>query len=83
MEILGDVLPSRIDIDLHMIKPFEGRNKVVFTLEPKGGATAVTWAMDGKSAYFVKVMGIFMNMDNMIGKDFADGLANLKRLVEG
>jgi len=25
---------------------------------------------------------VFMNMDNMIGKDFAVGLANLKSLAE-
>jgi len=25
---------------------------------------------------------VFMNMDNMIGKDFEIGLANLKRLTE-
>ena len=30
----------------------------------------------------MKVMGIFMNMDNMIGNDFAVGLANLKAVAE-
>jgi hypothetical protein len=29
-----------------------------------------------------KVMQVFMNMDNMIGKDFEVGLANLKKLTE-
>jgi hypothetical protein len=28
------------------------------------------------------VMGIFFNMDKMIGKDFETGLANLKSLAE-
>jgi hypothetical protein len=28
------------------------------------------------------VMQVFINMDNMIGKDFEIGLANLKRLTE-
>jgi hypothetical protein len=27
-------------------------------------------------------MQVFMNMDNMVGKDFEAGLANLKRLTE-
>jgi len=27
-------------------------------------------------------MHVFINMDNMIGKDFEAGLANLKRLTE-
>ena len=30
----------------------------------------------------MKVMGIFMSMDNMIGNDFAAGLANLKAVAE-
>jgi hypothetical protein len=29
-----------------------------------------------------KVMHVFINMDNMIGKDFEAGLANLKRVTE-
>ena len=35
-----------------------------------------------KSPYFAKIMGVFINMDNMIGKDFADGLARLQVLAE-
>jgi len=27
-------------------------------------------------------MQVFMNMDNMIGKDFETGLSNLKKLTE-
>ena len=29
-----------------------------------------------------KLMQVFMNLDQMIGKDFEIGLANLKRLTE-
>jgi hypothetical protein len=28
------------------------------------------------------LMGVFVNMDNMIGKDFETGLANLKTIAE-
>lgn len=38
--------------------------------------------MFGPSAFITKVMGIFFNMDKMIGKDFETGLANLKSLAE-
>ena len=30
-----------------------------------------------------KLMGVFVNMDKLIGKDFETGLANLKRVAEG
>jgi hypothetical protein len=39
--------------------------------------------MDGPSPYVAKVMGIFVSMDAMIGKDFESGLAKLKSLAEG
>jgi hypothetical protein len=55
---------------------------VEFTMEPKGDSTNVTWAMHGPNLYIGKVMSIFFNMDNMIGKDFETGLANMKALAE-
>ena len=74
--------PSKIAIKLDFIKPFEGYNVATFTLAPQGDATIVTWAMDGPSPYVAKVIGVFCNMDHMIGKDFETGLANLKTAVE-
>jgi hypothetical protein len=38
--------------------------------------------MHGPNLYIGKVMSIFFNMDNMIGKDFETGLANMKALAE-
>lgn len=73
---------SRIAFDLHMIEPFEGHNHVVFALKAAGDSTSVSWIMEGTQAYFVKVMGIFFNMDKMIGKDFEVGLAKLKTVAE-
>jgi uncharacterized protein YndB with AHSA1/START domain len=73
---------SRIAFDLHMIAPFEGRNHVVFALKPAGEITTVTWILEDTQSYFVKILGIFMNMDKMIGKDFEVGLAKLKSVAE-
>ena len=49
---------------------------------PRAMAPNVTWAMYGPAPFISKVMQVFFNMDNMIGKDFEDGLANLKALAE-
>ncbi len=38
--------------------------------------------MYGPASYIARLMGIFFNMDKMIGEDFAAGLANLKALAE-
>jgi hypothetical protein len=82
IEIIDASAPSRVTIKLDMIKPMEGHNIVDFTLEPRDGATQLTWAMRGRCAYVHKVMGLVLNMDKMIGRDFEIGLANLKTLAE-
>jgi hypothetical protein len=82
MEIIEATAPSKIVIKLDFLKPFEGHNAAEFTMNPQGDNTTVTWAMYGPSSFIFKVMGKFMNMDKMIGDDFAVGLANLKALAE-
>src|SRR5262245_45846990 len=82
MEIADSVPPSRIAIKLDFVKPFEAHNDVVFTLEPKGDATQVRWAMQGNTPYFAKIVHLFINVDRMVGQDFEAGLANLKAIAE-
>jgi uncharacterized protein YndB with AHSA1/START domain len=82
MEIIETTPPSKIVIKLDFLKPFEGHNTAEFTMDPQGDNTNVTWAMYGPSSFVFKVMGMFMNMDKMIGDDFAVGLANLKAVAE-
>jgi hypothetical protein len=82
MEITDATPPSRVAIALHFIKPFEARNTTEFTLAPAGDATDVTWSMIGQSPFITKVMGVFMDMDKMVGKDFETGLSNLKGIAE-
>jgi len=81
MEIT-DSSPSSIKINLDFVKPFTARNKVEYTLQPKGDTTDVTWAMHGDSPYISKLMGIFFNFDKLIGSDFETGLANIKAIAE-
>jgi len=82
MEITSASAPSKVEIKLDFIKPFESSNVVDFTLEPEGDATKVTWSMTGPSAFITKIMCVFVSMDKMIGPDFERGLANLKAAAE-
>ena len=82
MEITDAAAPNKVEIKLDFIKPFEGHNQTVFTLQPQGESTEVKWAMAGPAPFVSKLMGIFFNMDTMIGKDFESGLANIKAAVE-
>jgi carbon monoxide dehydrogenase subunit G len=82
MEILDSSAPAKIVIKLDFFKPFEGHNTAEFTMLPQGDATRVNWRMHGPAPFISKLMQVFMNIDQMIGKDFEIGLANLKRLTE-
>lgn len=86
MEILDVARPSRVVIKLDFYKPFEAHNTAEFSTRPaggpEGGAVKLTWAMFGPSPFMSKLMGVFMNFDRMVGKDFEQGLANLKTLAE-
>jgi uncharacterized protein YndB with AHSA1/START domain len=83
MEIIDVEPPSRVTIKLDFTRPFEAHNTAEFTLAPDAGATRVTWAIHGPSPFMSKVMGIFIDIDKMVGSDFETGLANLKALAEG
>lgn len=82
MEVLDEAPPNKVVIKLDFIKPFEGHNTAELTVQPKGSQTVVTWAMYGPSPFMSKLIGTFINLDDMIGRDFADGLAKLKTIVE-
>jgi uncharacterized protein YndB with AHSA1/START domain len=82
MEILDTSAPTKIVIKLDFFAPFEAHNTAEFTMLPQGDATNLTWRMHGPAPFLNKVMQVFLNLDNMIGKDFEVGLANLKRLTE-
>lgn len=82
MEILEAVPASRVVVRLDFLEPWTARNIAEFTLTPRGNGTEVVWAMYGPNPFMLRLMGIFMPMDKMVGKDFEAGLANLKSAAE-
>ncbi len=82
MEILKTEPNRQVRVKLDFLQPFEGHNTSEYTLSTSGDATTVTWAMFGPSPYISKLIGLFVSMDRMIGKDFEKGLAQLKAVAE-
>jgi len=82
MEVIEAAAPGKIGIKLDFIKPFEGHNVAEFTMLPQGSTTLVTWTMHGPTPFLGKIIHVFMNMDNMVGRDFSAGLASLKSITE-
>lgn len=82
MAIVEADAPSRLVIKLDFIQPFEAHNTAIFTLMPQANGTEVSWAMQGPNTYAGKLMQLFFDMDQMVGRDFEAGLARLKATAE-
>jgi uncharacterized protein YndB with AHSA1/START domain len=84
LEITGQQPGHAVQMTLDFVKPFEAHNQAEFTLQPTpDGATEVSWRMHGPANLMSKLMGVFMDMDTMVGRDFEDGLQNLRPIAEG
>ncbi len=73
---------EQITIKLEFVRPFAGTSTAEFTFNPEGHQTAVTWNLSGKNNFIAKAVSLFINMDNMVGGQFEQGLAQLKSVVE-
>ena len=76
---LGD---AAVAIDLLFTRPFKSASTIDFSLEADGGGTRVVWRMSTPKTVVSRIMGLFMNMEKLIGPDLERGLANLKREAE-
>lgn len=79
---IASVTPDKVVINLEFIEPFASKNLAVFTVTPAGAGSTVVWTMSGPMDVPSKIMGVFVSMDKMIGKDFERGLAQMKALAE-
>ena len=68
---------------LEFMRPFKATNTAEFTFRPQGNRTIVTWTMSGKNNFIAKAMSLFINCDKMVGRQFEQGLENMRAIVEG
>lgn len=82
-EIKKVVEGERIETQLRFLKPWKSTSDAFIKTEDSGGGnTKVTWGFAGKNKFPMNIMALFMSMDKMIGKDFEEGLATLKTVME-
>jgi hypothetical protein len=82
-EITKIVEGERAEGELRFLKPFKSTsNCYVITEAVDENKTNVTWGFSGNNKFPMSIFSIFMSMDKMVGKDFEEGLASLKTLVE-
>ena len=82
MTIIESTPHKRIAIRLEFLKPMKAINTAEFTFTPAVEQTQVTWSMFGKNNFMGKAFGLIVDCDKMIGKDFDQGLASMKSVVE-
>ncbi|TRZ43804.1 polyketide cyclase [Robertkochia solimangrovi] len=82
-EITRIVENDIIESQLRFLRPFasisESYLKVV-SVTPEN--TRVSWGFSGNHKLPMRIMMFFMSMDKMVGKDFEQGLAKLKKVLE-
>jgi len=81
-EIKKIVEGERIETELRFKEPFESTNMAHFTTEAiDSNTTKVNWGFEGNMTYPMNIMNLF-GMDEAVGKDFQQGLNNLKAKLE-
>ncbi|AEM69099.1 Polyketide cyclase/dehydrase [Allomuricauda ruestringensis DSM 13258] len=82
-EITKIVEGERIESELRFLKPFKSTSDAyIVTKELDKNSTKVVWGFSGKNKFPMSIMMLFMNMDKAVGKDFEEGLASLKEILE-
>jgi hypothetical protein len=74
---------ERVDTELRFKRPFESKSDAYMITESVGeNQTKVKWGFSGSMPRPMNIMLLAMDMDKEVGKDFAEGLANLKAILE-
>jgi hypothetical protein len=82
-EIKKIVEGERIDTELRFNEPFETKSDAYMVTEATGPETTrMKWGFTATLPRPVNVMMLVVDMDAMMGKDFEEGLSNLKLILE-
>jgi hypothetical protein len=74
---------NEIDTEIRFKVPFESTNQGYMMFdEVSPTQTKVKWGMSGSFARPMNLMMLAMDMDKEVGKDFNEGLTNLKSILE-
>jgi len=77
--IEGESMTTRLNFE----KPFKAVNNTeISTTAIDASNTKVTWSFNGSYPYPMNIMKLVFNMEKLIGKDFEEGLKNMKVILE-
>jgi len=74
---------QRIESEIRFMKPMKSIANAYFTVAEEGeGRTRVAWGFTSRTPWPFNAFMLFFNMENAVGKDFEEGLGNMKRMIE-
>jgi hypothetical protein len=74
---------ERMESQLRFLKPWKSESDAYIKVEEiNASTTKVTWGFSGENKPPGNVFMLFFNMDKVVGKDFEEGLAALKKYLE-
>lgn len=74
---------ERIDFEIRFEKPFASTAPAYMITESiSQNQTKVKWGFSGTMAYPMNIMLLFVNIEDMLGKDLDTGLQNLKGILD-
>ena len=74
--------PTLFETDLKFYNGYESEAKGYVQLSSEGPGTKVTWGFKSEMPYPFNAMKLFMNMEDIMDKDWNSGLGKLKVLCE-
>ncbi|WP_298894189.1 SRPBCC family protein [uncultured Psychroserpens sp.] len=82
-EIMNIVENDRLEARLRFFKPWKSESDAVTRVDDAGdGKTKVTWGFSGINKVPANIFMMLYNVDKHVGKDFEEGLASLKEILE-
>jgi len=82
-EILSIVENETIDTQLRFFKPWKSESIGFFVVDKmEDNQTLVTWGFTGNNPIPFNIFMLFFNFEKAVGKDFEEGLASLKQILE-
>lgn len=82
-EIINITENESIDSQLRFFKPWKSESIAhILVNKVDDDKTMVTWGFAGKNKFPFSIFMLFMKLDKTVGKDFEEGLASLKQILE-
>ena len=80
--ILESIADRSVKTQLTYTKPMNMSQLAEMTLTLVPDGTSVRWSVGSHNGYFFRLVGVFFNMDQMVGGEFEKGLNKLKTIAE-